>query len=156
MIIPRVSHLSMALLQRYLFLANGHKWWYSTELRSMSDGVILALTWSFFAIHLAVGVLAIRHWTTLPLVPIVNAAAAAGVLAYWITRWYSYIFQGIKWYVSDQALPLYAVLVLALSVATLAGSFKGTVLHGVILSIDGLVLLGAALFFTFFKMDRLI
>ncbi|MEO5585601.1 MAG: hypothetical protein ABIQ75_09110 [Flavobacteriales bacterium] len=122
----------------------------------MSDAVILPLTWLFFAIHVAAGVAAIRHWTILPLVPIVNAVVAAGVLAYWITRWYSYIFQGIKWYMSDQALPLYAVVVLAFSVATLAGSFKGTVLHGVILSVDGLVLLAAALFFTFFKMDRLI
>lgn len=122
----------------------------------MSDPVILALTWIFFAIHLAVGVAAVRHWTTLPLVPIVNAAVALGVLGYWATRWYSYIFQGIKWYATDQALPLYAAVVLAFSVATLVGSFKGTVFHGVILSIDGLVLLAAALFFTFFKMDRLI
>lgn len=149
-------HPQKALSHRYLFRAGRYKRRHSNELRSMSDAVILPLTWIFFAIHLAVGVAAIRHWTTLTLMPIVNAAVAAGVLAYWITRWYSYIFQGIKWYVSDQALPLYALLVLAFSVATLAGSFKGTMLHGVILSIDGLVLLAAALFFTFFKMDRLI
>lgn len=109
----------------------------------------------FFAIHLAAVVASVRHWTTPPLVPIVNGAVAVGVLSYWATRWYSYIFQDIKWYVSDQALPLYAAVVLAFSMATLTGSFKGTVLHGVILSIDGLTLLAAALFFTFFKMDRL-
>lgn len=122
----------------------------------MSDPVILALAWICFSIHLAVGVVAARNLTTLPLVPVVNAAVAVSVLAYWMTRWYSYIFQGVKWYASDQALPLYAVVVLALSVATLAGSFKGTVMHGVILGIDGLALLAAALFFTFFKLNRLI
>lgn len=129
---------------------------FSTELRSMSDPVILALTWIFFTIHVVVGVAAARHWSALPLVPMVNAAVALGVLAYWITRWYTYIFQGIKWYATDQAIPLYAAVVLAFSVATLAGSFKGTVLHGLFLGIDGLVLLVAALFFTFFKMDRMI
>ena len=108
------------------------------EIRSMSDPVILALSWIFFAIHLAVGVAAVRHRTALPLVPMVNAAVALGVLGYWMTRWYSYIFQGIKWYASDQALPLYAAVVLAFCIATLAGSFKGTVLHGVVLGIDGL------------------
>ena len=122
----------------------------------MSDPVILALTWTCFAIHLGIGVAAARGWSTLPLVPLVNAATAAAVLAYWMTRWYTYFFQDIKWYASDQALPLYAVVVLAFSVATLVSSFKGTVLHGVILGIDGLALLAAALFFTFFKMDRMI
>lgn len=122
----------------------------------MSDSAILTLTWIFFAIHLAVGIAAMRHWTNLPLVPLVNAAAALGVLGYWATRWYTYIFQGIEWYASDQVLPLYAAVVLAFSLATLVGSFKGTALHGVILSIDGLALLAAALFFTFFKMGRLI
>ncbi len=121
----------------------------------MSDAAILVLTWICFAIHLTVAVAARRHLAPRPLIPMVNAAVAVAVLAYWVTRWYSYIFQGIKWYASDQALPLYAVIVLALSVATLVGSFKGTVIHGAILSIDGVALLAAALFFTFFKLDRL-
>jgi hypothetical protein len=125
------------------------------ELLSVSDTAILALTWICFAIHLTVGVLAARSLTVRPLVPIVNALLAASVLAYWVTRWYSYIFDGIKWYASDQALPLYAAIVLALSLATLIGSWKGTVIHGAILSIDGLALLGAALFFSFFKLDRM-
>lgn len=121
----------------------------------MSDPVLLALTWTSFAVHLAVGIAAFRHWTDLPLVPIVNAAVALAVLGYWATRWYSYLFQGVKWYASDQLLPLYAAMVLAFSVATLAGSFKGTALHGVFLSIDGLALLGAALLFSFMKFDRM-
>lgn len=128
----------------------------STDLHHMSDPVILAITWLAFAVHLAVGVVALRGMSTLPLVPALNAAVASAVLAYWMTRWYSYLFQGITWYLSDQALPLYALLVLALSVATLLGAFKGGTLHGVILSVDGLALLAAALFFTFFKMDRMI
>ncbi len=122
----------------------------------MSDPIILTITWLAFAIHLVVGVIALRGMSTLPLVPVVNAALAASVLGYWMTRWYSYFFHGITWYLSDQALPLYAVVVLVLSVATLAGRFKGGIVHGVILGIDGGVLLAAALFFTFFKMDRLI
>ena len=121
----------------------------------MSDPAILALMWIGFATHLIVGVLAIRHVTTLPLVPIVNGVVALSVLAYGMTRWYSYIFHGIKWYANDQILPLVAAVVLAFSVATLAGYLKGTVVHGVILSIDGLVLLAAALFFMSFKMDKM-
>ncbi len=60
----------------------------------MSDPVILALTWIFLVLHLAVGIFAARGWSTLPLVPFVNAATAAGVLIYWMTQWYSYLFQG--------------------------------------------------------------
>ena len=122
----------------------------------MSDPVILAVTWLAFAVHVAVGVAAARAWTTLPLMPLVNAAVAVALLAYWMTRWYSYLFQGVTWYASDQALPLYAAVVLAFSAATLLGRFKGGALHAVVLGVDGSVLLAAALFFTFFKMDRMI
>lgn len=128
----------------------------STDIRAMSDTAILALSWIFFILHLAVVIVTARHWSTLPLVPFVNAVTAAGVLIYWMTKWYSYLFQGIKWYATDQAIPLYALVVITFSLAALLGTFKSTVLNNVFLGIDGSVLLAAALFFTFFRMDRMI
>jgi len=122
----------------------------------MSNITVIAMAWLGFIVHLVVGLVALRRLGTLPLVPVVNGAIALAILAYWVPRWYSYFFQGITWYASDQAFPLYALAVLGLCVATLAGPFKGPMLHGLVFSFHGLLLLAAALFFTFFKMDRLI
>ena len=90
-----------------------------------------------------------------PLVPLINLAVALCVLAHWAQRWYGYIAKGVTWYVSDQVLPLCAMLICVLSGATLFGRYHGTAPHWVVFGIDALALLAAALFFTFFKMNRL-
>ncbi len=122
----------------------------------MSDPIILLLTWLALALHVLVMLPGVRRLTSLPLLPLLNLAVALCVLAYWIPRWYSYFFQGIRWYATDQLLPLYAVVVCVLAGLTLSGRYAGTVPHWMVLAIDALVLLAAALFFTFFRMDRLI
>jgi len=121
----------------------------------MSDATAIAIAWLALAAHAAVAIAVRRRVTDLPLVLLVNLAAALCVLAYWGQRWYGYIAKGVTWYVSDQMLPLYAVLVCLLSGATLLGGYHGTLPHWVIFGIDALVLLAAALFFTFFKLNRL-
>lgn len=121
----------------------------------MSDSFVIAVAWLAFAAHVAVAVAVRRRVTDLSLVPLVNLVVALCVLAYWGQRWYGYIAKGITWYFSDQLLPLCAILVCLLSGATLSGRYHGTAPHWVVFGLDAIVLLAAALFFTFFKMNRL-
>ena len=44
--------------------------------------------------------------STQPLLPMLNLAVAACVLAYWAHKWYGYLTRDITWYASDQAIPL--------------------------------------------------
>ena len=106
--------------------------------------------------HLLVAALALRRISELPLVPLVNMAVALCILLYWMRNWYGYLFRGITWYASDQLLPLYGLVVFVLCLFTLAGRYRGAVPHAVGFGADALVLLAAALFVTFFRMDRLI
>ena len=81
-----------------------------------------------------------------------NLTLAACVLAYWVTRWYSYLFQGITWEASDQLFPLYAALVCALAIVSLSGRHHLVTLNWIVFAIHGVVTIGAVLFVTFFKM----
>lgn len=120
----------------------------------MSNTVILVLSWFAVALHIAVATATLRRWSTLPLLPALNLLVALCVLAWWIPKWHSYVFSGITWYASDQWIPVFALAVIALAVSTLAGRSSGQVPHWIIFGIHGLALLVAALFFTFFRMDR--
>jgi hypothetical protein len=121
----------------------------------MSDTTLLFSTWLAFVLHVAIALVTLRRWSALPLVSALNGIVALCVLAYWLPRWYGYAFKNIIWYGGDQWMPLCALAVLALAVLTLTGRFAGTTTHWIIYAIDGLALLAAALFFTFFRMDRL-
>lgn len=116
---------------------------------------MITVAWLAVAVHAAVMVAVRRRMTGFSVVPLVNLATALCVLAYWVPRWYGYATRGITWYVSDQALPLCAILVCVLSGMSLAGRYHGTLPHWLVFGVDGLALLAAALFFTFFKMNRL-
>ncbi|MEO8030687.1 MAG: hypothetical protein ABJC74_08685 [Gemmatimonadota bacterium] len=123
----------------------------------MSNNTIIAsVGWLAVAIHMAVGIVAARQMTRLPLIPLLNLVTAGLVLAYWVERWYSYLFRGITWYVSDQLLPACALLICLISALSLAGRYQGTAVHWVIFGIDSAVVLAAALFLTFFRMTRMI
>ncbi len=122
----------------------------------MHNATLLVISWSAVVLHAAVGGLALRRATSLPLVPVLNLVVGVCVLAYWVPRWYSYAFKGITWYASDQWIPLYGALVCTLALLSLSGRYGGTAPHWIIFSIDALVLLVAAVFFTFFRMDRMI
>ena len=127
----------------------------SDRSRALSDSFIIVIAWIAVAVHVVIAIAVRRRMTDLPFVPLLNLATALCVLAYWGQRWYGYLTKGITWYLSDQALPLWAILVCVLSGLSLAGRYNGTLPHWLVFGIDGLVLLAAALFFTFFRMNRL-
>jgi hypothetical protein len=125
------------------------------------------LAWIGVAAHLVVGVVALRRSTalatdpllpSLPLVPLLNVAVAACVLAYWAHAWYGYMARGVTWYASDQLVPLYATAVAIVGGLALAGRYDGRLAHGfqwVVFAIDALALVGAALYLTFMRFNRL-
>ena len=122
----------------------------------MSNTAILLTSWLAFVLHVVVAVITLRRLSALPLMPALNGIVAICVLAYWLLRWYSYAFKNINWYWSDQLMPLCALAVLVLVVLTLIGRCTGATAHWIICIIGGLASLAVALFFTFFRMDRLI
>lgn len=122
----------------------------------MNNTTVTALAWLALALHVVVGGVTLRRPGGPPLVPLVNLATGLCVLAYWAQKWYGYLTRGITWYLTDQLVPLYAVLVVVLAGLTLAGRTSGSLPHWLVFGIDAVVLLAAALFFTFFRMSRLI
>ena len=122
----------------------------------MSDSAIRALVYVVVIAHLFIGTLAWRRGSALPLVPLLNLGVAACVVAYALKRWYGVIAHGIIWYGTDQLLPLYALAVCIFSILALTGKVSGAPLHWIIFVLQLLVLIAAALFFTFFKMTRMI
>jgi hypothetical protein len=121
----------------------------------MGDAAIKAITWLALGTQLLVGAAVARHRAPASLIPLLNLVAAAAVLAYWGRRWFGYLFRGITWYATDQWIPAYALLVCVLAGLTLAGRYQGTVAHWLIFGLNTLVLLGAAVFFSSFRMTRL-
>ena len=122
-----------------------------------------AIAWIGLAAHLVVGgVVAFRRplaLSTQPLLPLLNLAVAACVLAYWAQKWYGYLTRDITWYASDQGIPLYAAAVAVASGLAIAGRYDGRLAHGIqwlVFVIDALVLAVAALYMTFVRFDRLI
>ena len=121
----------------------------------MSDAAILALAWLAVAVHAVVAALAWRRPGGAPHVPLLNLVVALAVLAYWAPRWYGYATRGVTWYATDQLIPLYALVVGGLAAASLAGRPHAGALQWIAFAIDALALLAAALFFSFFRMNRL-
>lgn len=122
---------------------------------SVSDSIIRVLIWFAVIAHLTAGVLSWRRGSALPLLPLINLAVAACVVVYWMVRWYGVIARGILWYATDQLLPLYALAVCLFSGLALAGKVVAAPVHWVIFCLQFLVLIAAALFFTFFKITRM-
>ena len=123
---------------------------------AMGNTTLTVLAWLAVALHAVVGVFVARRITALPLLPIVNGLVALAVLAYWVPKWFAVVTRNIVWYWSDQALPVYALVVLVLVGTTLAGRTALPVVHWSVFVLHAVVLLAAALFFTFFRMDRMI
>lgn len=121
----------------------------------MSDAIITLLAWLGVLLHLAVGIIWWRRLSPLPLVPALNALVACCILTYWGQRWLGYLFRGVTWYLTDQLLPAYALLVLILAGLALSGRTFTPVPQWVAFGVDATVLLAAALFFTFFRLNRL-
>lgn len=121
----------------------------------LRDSQILALLWIAFAVHAAIAFLVYRKLQGFPLLVGVNALIGTGVVLYWMRNWYAYAVKGINWYWTDQLFPLYAVCVLIVSLLFFAGKNLGNVVHWLIFSLHVLIIFAAALFFSFFKLDRL-
>lgn len=113
------------------------------------------IAWLALAIHLLVGAAIRRHRMPVSSLAALNLVTGACVLLYWGRRWFGYLFRGISWYATDQVIPAYALLVCLLAVLSLSGRYQGIGAQWLIFLLDTLVLLGAVLFFTFFRMNRL-
>ena len=122
----------------------------------MSDTTIRILLYLGVVLELFVGITAWRRGSAVPLIPLINLAGHACVVAYAVTRWYGVIAHGIIWYGTDQLLPLYALAVCVFSILTLTGRVGGAPVHWIIFGVQTVVLIAATLFFTFFKMTRMI
>jgi hypothetical protein len=122
----------------------------------MRNAVLVTLAWLALAVHLAVGIAVGRRWSGTSLLAMLNLATAACVLCYWIPRWFDYAFRGITWYATDQLLPLYAILVCVLAALTLAGRIGAIAPQWIVFGIHTIVLLVGAVFFSIFKINRLI
>ena len=118
----------------------------------MTDLMIAAVAWIALGLHLAVGIATLRSGGARPWLPLLNLTIAGGVLAYWASRWYGYLFHGVTWYASDQVIPLYAFLVCAVSVISLSGRYHVGALDWAAFAVHGVVAIGAVLFLNFFEM----
>jgi len=118
----------------------------------MSNLALTALAWIGLTLHLIIGILAIRTTGARPLVPALNLITAACVLAYWVPRWYGYLFRGITWSATDQLIPLYALFVCALAGGTLAHQYAAVTLNWLVFAFHAVVFIGAVLFVAFFRM----
>ena len=118
----------------------------------MSNLVIAAIAWVGLGLHLIVGILALRSAASRQLVPALNLITAACVILYWVHRWFGYLSRGITWYASDQLIPLYAIFVCVLAGGTLASRYSAATLNWLVFAVHAVVLVGAVLFVTFFRM----
>src|SRR5436190_23132913 len=118
----------------------------------MSNFAIAAIAWVGLALHLIAGILAGRTAGSRLLVPAMNLITAACMLAYWVHRWYGYLFRGITWYATDQLIPLYEIFVIVLAGFTLASRYSAVPLNWLVFTFHAVVLVGAVLFVTFFRM----
>lgn len=121
----------------------------------MPAAVPALLAWAGVAVHAVALVLVRRRGHTGTAIAWVNLATSLAVLAYWVPRWYGVLTRGTLWYLSDQALPCYAALVALLCTLTLAGRVQAGAAHWLAFGLHAIVLFAAALFLTFFRLNRL-
>ena len=72
----------------------------------MNNATLSAICWISVSVHLTVGVLSFRRIGNPALLPVLNLVVALCTLAYWVPRWYNYLWKGVTWYASDQLVPL--------------------------------------------------
>lgn len=110
----------------------------------MSNATITLLAWLGVLLHLAVGIIRWRRLSPLPLMAALNAAVALCILAYWGQRWIGYLFRGVKWYLTDQLVPAYALIVLIVAGLALAGRPVSPVPQWLAFGVHAMVLLAGA------------
>lgn len=117
--------------------------------------MITALAWFAVIVHVSIGVFAWRRGSAIPLLPAINLVVAFCVLVYWAQKWVAVLSKGITWYASDQLLPAYALAVCVLAALALTGRLAWSGLHWTIFGAHTIVTIAAALFFTFFRINKL-
>lgn len=122
----------------------------------MSDLQIRVLLYVAITAHIIAGAISWRRGNVLPLVPLINFATAFCVVAYALKRLYGVIVNDITWYGTDTLFPLYALAVCIFSLLALSGKTSAPFAHWLIFVVQLLALIAALLFFTFFKMSRMI
>lgn len=123
--------------------------------RSVSNATIALLARLAAIAHVSIGILAWRRGSAMPLVPVLNLAVASCVILYSIQKWIAVFSKGIIWYASDQLLPAYAAAVCLVSMLALTGRATWSCLHYTVFAVHTIVTIAAALFFTFFRMNKL-
>lgn len=113
------------------------------------------IAWLALGAHVAVGIFAWRRGSAMPLVPMLNLAFALCVAFYWGQRLLMALSKGLTWYATDQVWLVYALAVCAVSILTLTGRITWNGLHWTLFGAHTLVYAAAALFFTFFRINRL-
>jgi hypothetical protein len=121
----------------------------------MKDSSIAVLLSIALLAHLLIGFAVGKKIYPLTPLVLINLSIALAVLGYWAGKWYSYIFDGIQWYIADQWLPLYAALICCAAIGYFAGKIIYPVLHWGIFVIDLAVIVAALLFFLLFKINKL-
>ena len=117
--------------------------------------MVAGIAWLGLVLHLAAAFAASRSRHALIILGALNLVTAACVLVYWGIRWWGYLFRGISWSATDQLVPLYALAAAVLAALALTGRLGSPLPLWIIIGIDTIVFLAAALFLTFFRMTRL-
>lgn len=121
----------------------------------MNDALLLLALWGAVAAQAVVTAGSMTGRMAFAWLVICNAGIGGGVVIYSIVQWYSHLFEGIRWYLSDQWLPAYGLAVLLLCAAYMRGPKPPTWLHRAVFHLHTALLLAAAVFFSTFELDRL-
>lgn len=121
----------------------------------MSDEQILLMLWTAVAVHAVVAVGTCMGRLATPWILACNAVVSGSIVVYWIQKWYSYLFEGIRCYLSEQWIPAYGLAVLALCAAYAIGRRPPAWLHQTLFYLHTCLLFAAAVFFSTFELDRL-
>lgn len=119
------------------------------------DTIVKIICWLLLIAHLFTAVFAVKFPVHIRLVPVLNMLVSIGVLVYWLDDWLAWFTRGVRLYATDQLIPLFSTVVLAVSILYLFGKNIGTPVHWGIFIVHFIIIIIATLFMMFFKMDRL-
>lgn len=120
-----------------------------------TDPFVVVLSVLFLVFHVAVGFAVLRSALAFKAIPLLNSVVACGLLVYWIRHWLALSDQGLTFFGRDGWFVVYALVVLAFSLACLPGRTLLKPLHIALMSLHGICAVLLLLFAVFFRMNRL-